>query len=183
MRQFMILILCGMSFVATAGDEYKIDAGHSSIIFSTSHQTVGVATGRFNSFEGSAVFDGDTLNSVELSIDVDSIDTNHAKRDGHLKNEDFFSAKQFPKATFKSTSIKKDGDGYKITGDLTMVGKTKPVTLSAKTLGPVDGRGGVKLRGIHATGSFMRSEWDINYGIPSIGDEINLQINFELAHK
>lgn len=183
MRQFMIMILCGLSFVATAGDEYKIDAGHSSIQFSTSHKEVGIATGRFNSFEGVAHFEGDALKGVEVSIDVESIDTNHAKRDGHLRNEDFFSAKQFPKATFKSTSVTKNGNYWKVTGDLTMVGKTQSVTLDAKTLGPVDARGGAKLRGLHATGTFKRSDFGMTYGIPGIGDEMKLQVNLEVVHK
>ncbi len=114
--------------------EWKFDKSHSNITFAISHMIISEVTGNFKDFD--IVFqsakDDFSDASIEAVIKVSSINTEHERRDGHLKSDDFFNAEQFPEIRFKSTSIEKvDGKNYKIHGDMTIRNVTKRVTFDA----------------------------------------------------
>lgn len=114
---------------------WNIDPLHSEVQFKVKHLVISTVTGSFKSFSGSAVTDGDDFTNaeIELTIDVDSVDTGQPGRDEHLKNGDFFETETYPQFTFKSTSFAKSkGDLYKLTGHLTIKGITKEVELEAE---------------------------------------------------
>lgn len=116
---------------------YTIDPQHTGLIFEIRHLGLSVVTGRFNKFLGKVVEDKDlTKSSVEISIQSDSVDTAVAERDAHLRTADFFDVAKFPTLTFKSTKIEKAKDGYLLTGDLTIKGKTKSISIPFKHYGP-----------------------------------------------
>ena len=119
---------------------WKVDASHSKLGFSVTHMMISETEGKFKIYEGSVSSKSDadfTDAQVSFSVDVKSINTDDEKRDGHLTSPDFFDAEKFPKMSFKSESMKKgkNANEYLVTGDLTIKGITKKVTLSAKHSG------------------------------------------------
>lgn len=116
--------------VAFAGDAYKVDAGHSAVIFKAQHFGAGYTYGRFNAFEGGFESDGEKLESITVTVQADSVDTGIERRDDHLANPDYLNAKEFPEITFTSTSVEAKGDGvFAVTGDLTLHGVTQSITV------------------------------------------------------
>ncbi|MEJ2043298.1 MAG: YceI family protein [Reinekea sp.] len=154
--------------------DYKLDPSHTSANFTVGHMGFSKTTGRFDEIEGSFT-DTAGSESVNVTIKASSIDSNFEPRDKHLRSPDFFDVKQYPTITFKSTSVTKD----KLVGELTMHGKTKPVTLDLEMVGEGDDPWGGYRKGYSATGTIKRSEWGINYGIPGISDEIELVLHVE----
>lgn len=118
---------------------YDIDVAHAQINFEIKHLGLSVTAGRFNKFKGVVHEDVSDLtkSTVEFSAEIDSIDTAVPARDAHLKTADFFDAKKWPTLSFKSTKVEKRGDGYVVTGDLTMKDKTKSVSIPFKHYGPL----------------------------------------------
>lgn len=162
---------------------YKIDPAHTAVVFIVNHLGFSNAVGRFNSVAGDLVFDKEALqnNTVSVTIDTASVDTNHAKRDEHLKSPDFFNVKEFPKLTFKSTRVEKTGDKTgKLHGNLTLLGVTKPivldVTFNKEGVSPASKQETV---GFSARGTVKRTEFGMKYGAPYISDEIELIIESE----
>ena len=185
-KRYAALLALAVSFLAAgnglAGD-FKIDNVHSSVIFSVKHMGVGVAYGRFNKFEGQINYDpaNPTGASFNVTIHTESIDSGNERRDGHLKNTDFFNAVEFPTATFKSTKIEQgDGKTLKVSGDLTILGVTKPYTFHMTDLGQADARGKT-MQAWHGEGSIKRSDFGMNYGIDNgaLGDEVKLIFSLE----
>lgn len=162
---------------------YKIDPAHLSVAFIVDHLGFSKLIGRFNSATGDVTFDKDAVekSSVSVAIDTASVDTNHAKRDEHLRSPDFFNAKEFPKMTFKSTKIEKTGERTgKLHGDLTMLGVTKPVVLDVTfNKDGVSPASKLETAGFSARGTVKRSDFGMKYGVPAIGDEIQLLIEAE----
>lgn len=119
---------------AGAADVYTFDPVHSSISFKTQHLDISWIHGRFNEAEGKFSIDkqNPAKSTFELSIKADSVDTANKARDEHLRQPDYFDTKQFPTIDFKSTSVKPIKDGYEVTGDFTMHGKTKKITLTLR---------------------------------------------------
>ena len=123
-----------------AADTFVIDGTHSTVGFKVTHLMVSKVRGHFDTFEGAIQLDpaDTTKSSVEVSIDVASINTGNDDRDNHLRAPDFFDAEKYPKITFKSTSIEKTGDtSYIATGDLTIRDTTRKVALPFEMSGPV----------------------------------------------
>ena len=119
---------------ASAADEYDYDLVHSSVSFKARHLDISWIHGRFNEVEGKFSLDREdpTKSTFELKIKTDSVDTANKARDEHLRQPDYFDTKQFPTIEFKSKSVKVIKDGYEVTGDFTMHGTTKKVTLVLK---------------------------------------------------
>ena len=117
--------------------DYTIDASHTRLGFVARHAMVTKVRGQFGTFEGTAHID--TANpadsKVDLTIDVSSVDTRSADRDGHLKSGDFFDVEQFPNMTFTSTTVERDGAEWTVTGDLTIKDVTRPVTIDFEETG------------------------------------------------
>ncbi len=177
---FCVPFLVSPSFPTDSG-EYKIDAGHSSIIFGIKHANAGNFRGRFNEFEGNLNIDEEKLenSSVEISINANSVDTANEKRDQHLRSPDFFNVKQFPKIIFKSTKVKLAGEGkYEISGDLTFHGVTKSVTANATKIGAAKDRGVYRI-GYDVTFKISRSEFGVKYMPEGLGDDVHLLLGIE----
>ena len=165
--------------------DWAVDAVHSSVVFRVKHANASYFKGSFDHVEGKLTLDpaAPAKGSVELKIAVDSIDTNDAKRDGHLKGADFFSAKENPEITFKSTKIEGKGDTLQVTGDLTMCGKTNSVTVPVTKVGEGEFHG--KRVGYSATFMVQRSKFGMTYGLEGgvLGDDVTLMIDLELTQQ
>ena len=169
---------------------YTIDPQHAGIYFEITHLGLSKVTGRFNKFSGKVVEDSSDLtrSSVEFTAQVDSIDTAIAARDNHLKNADFFEVSKYPELTFKSTKVAKSKDGYVVTGDLTMKGKTRSVSIPFKHYGPLTlpvGDKSTRIGVIAEPITLKRSDFGVggDFKMPdgTIGasDEVTVRISFE----
>lgn len=162
---------------------YKIDPGHTSVAFIVNHLGFSNTIGRFNTVSGELTFDQADVAKSKLSVSIDaaSVDTNHAKRDEHLRSPDFFNAKEFPKLTFKSVKIEKTGDNAgTLTGDFTMLGVTKPVALTVTfNKSGVSPASKLETVGFSARGVLKRSDFGMKYAVSNISDEIQLLIETE----
>ena len=120
-----------------AAQNWQIDLAHSDIFFTVRHMVITKVRGRFAKWDGKLLLDEQTPSNshVEVSIDAASINTNEEKRDAHLRSADFLDAEKFPKLTFKSTKVEGSGERLNVTGDLTIRGVTKSVTLDVEQLG------------------------------------------------
>ncbi len=174
---------------ARAAETFAIDPEHTNIVFLVNHLGYSRMFGQFQDFEGSFVFDEADVakGSLEVTIKTASVDTDHDKRDEHLRSPDFFNAAEFPDMTFKSTKIEKTGANTgKITGDLTLLGTTKPVTLDVtfnkKAPHPLPQYNGVLVAGFSARASLMRSDWGMKTFVPNLGDEVEIWLEVE-AHR
>jgi polyisoprenoid-binding protein YceI len=174
---------------ALAVDTWTIDPAHTAVSFTVQHMMINKVHGTFGKVAGTAKYDGKDLKnaSVEATIEVNSINTSEEKRDGHLKSKDFFDAAQFPQIKFKSTSIKHTSAGFDMTGELTMHGVTKPVTLHADKLSePVKAHGSEHV-GTSATTKINRKDFGISFngtldnGGAMVGDEVQVTIDVDLA--
>jgi polyisoprenoid-binding protein YceI len=144
---------------------FQIDPVHSSVGFKVRHFVSNVG-GNFRKFSGTISVNPDDLaaTKVEAEIDAGSIDTDNDDRDAHLKSDDFFDVENHPSITFKSTGVKVvDKTHLQITGDLTMRGVTKPVTLDAELLGIAPGMRGATLLGAEAVGTVNRKDFGISW--------------------
>lgn len=171
---------------ARAAETFKVDRDHTNIVFIVNHLGYSRMIGQFQEFDGQFAFDEQAVenSSVELTIKTASVDTDHQARDDHLRSPDFFNAAEFPEMTFKSTKIEKTGDKTgKITGDLTLLGVTKPVTLDVtfnqKAPHPLPQYNGVLVAGFSATTKLLRSDFGMKTFVPAIGDEIEIIIEVE----
>ena len=174
----ILTILAAPALAAT----FKVDSVHSTVMFRVKHMNTSYAYGRFNAVSGS--FNLDEANpenaSFDFAVKVDSIDTADAKRDGHLKNADFFNAKQFPTITFKSTSAKSAGkDAYDVTGDLTLHGVKKPITIKIEHSGTGKGPQGGTIAGIETTFTIKRSDFGMKNMLGMLGDEVTVTVASE----
>ncbi|MBV9658813.1 MAG: YceI family protein [Verrucomicrobia bacterium] len=176
------LFLCLAAAATQAADTFKIDPVHSSVGFSAMHLGVTNFYGRFNDISGTIVFDqaDPSKSSVELSVPVESVDTHNPKRDQHLKSPDFFNAKQFPALTFKSNKVEAGSDGsYKVTGDFTLHGITKPLTVEFKKGGEGKGMQGEVRAGGETHFTIKRSDFGMNFMQGAVGDEITISLSLE----
>jgi polyisoprenoid-binding protein YceI len=170
--------------IASAADAYKVDPVHSAVVFRIGHFNVGQVYGRFNLPENAGSFTIDAENpennAFEIVIEADKIDTGNAKRDDHLRSADFFNVKQFPQITFKSTSVKSAGENvYDVSGDLTLHGVTRPITIQVTKLGEgKDPMGGYRA-GVAAEFAVKRSDFGMNQMLEGIGDEVTLLVALE----
>jgi len=171
-----------------AAETWNIDPVHSSIHFSIRHLVISKIHGRFTKWGGVIQFDEQqpASSKVDIQIDVKSIDTNDPKRDGHLMTPDFFDGEQFPQITFSSTQVQPDGKNkYKVTGNLTLRGVTKPVTFEVEHGGQVKDMWGNNRGGFEISGSIDRRDFGMSFagttegGAAILGDKINFAIDVE----
>ncbi|MEM8884485.1 MAG: YceI family protein [Planctomycetota bacterium] len=164
---------------------YKIDAGHSAVVFKIMHFGAAYTWGRFNDMAGALSFaEGGEGSAVEVTVKTASVDTNDKKRDDHLRSPDFFSAKEFPEIKFKSTKWTKSSSGWDVAGDLTLHGVTKPVTVKVvKTGGEVDDPWGNVRIGFEGELRIKRSDFGMKKMIGPVGDDVWLGISIEAMRK
>jgi polyisoprenoid-binding protein YceI len=154
---------------STITGTYAIDPAHSRIGFVARHAMVTKVRGSFNEFEGSGYFDAEdpTKSNLELVIKAASIDTRNADRDGHLRSNDFFAMDEYPEIRFKSTSVEQTGDAeYRVTGDLTLKGVTKPVTVDFDYTGAAVDPFGNQRIGLEGTTTINRKDWGVTWNAP-----------------
>lgn len=180
---FAIAVSLLLSASAPAADNYKIDPVHGTVIYRVSHAGVGNAYGRFNEPTGTIVYDKDDASKCSFTFEVQTskVDTANPKRDQHLQSPDFFDAKQFPTINFKSTAVEGSGDEYKVTGDLTLHGVTKSITVNMKKTGEAD-VSQMKMgyrTGWEAHYDLKRSDYGMTTMVGPVGDDISLIISFE----
>jgi len=171
--------------VVSAADEYAYDLVHSSVSFKARHLDISWIHGRFNEVEGKFSLDRQVpeKSTFQLTIKADSVDTANAARDEHLRQPDYFDTKQFPTIEFKSTKVKAIEGGYEVTGDFTMHGTTKEVTIKLMGGKEIESRGTRRV-GFSTELKLKRSDYNFDKTqIGAIGDEAIVIIDCEGASK
>jgi polyisoprenoid-binding protein YceI len=188
----MSLLFASLSAFAADGakvqavEKYAIDASHSGVVFGWNHFGFSNPTARFDKIEGSVLLDKADLtrSSVSVTLPLEGLDTGVAKLDEELKGQDFFDTAKYPTITFTSTKVEKSGEnGLKITGDLTVHGVTKSVTLDAKVnkIGIFEIPGVIKAQaaGFDATTVIKRSDFGVTKYVPAVSDDIPVHITLD----
>lgn len=167
--------------------KWSIDPTHSEFQFKVKHLMITTVTGDFKTFSLEAETDTDDFSSaknIEFSADVNSIETKNEQRDGHLKSAEFFDAEKYPKLTFKATKYEKNGD---LTGDLTIKGVTRPVTLNVEFGGIVTDPYGQTKAGFTVSGKISRKEFGLTWnavteaGSVVVSDEVKIHAEIQLV--
>jgi polyisoprenoid-binding protein YceI len=165
---------------------YTIDPTHSEIAFSVRHAMVTTVRGQFTEYDGKLQLDGanPAASTAELTIKVVSIDTNQEQRDGHLRTGDFFDAESHPEITFTSTAAEQvDAETYRLTGDLTIKGTTKPVSIDFTFNGAAKDLYGNERVGFEGSTTINRTDWGLSYnaaletGGVLIGEKVKLSFD------
>ncbi|MFI5311299.1 MAG: YceI family protein [Gemmatimonadales bacterium] len=166
--------------------KWNLDTSHSAADFAVRHLMISTVKGRFSKFSGTGETNPDgTLKAVELAIDVASIDTNEPKRDEHLRSADFFDAAVHPNIMFRSTRIDGKGGDVAITGDLTIRGVTKPVTLKGEYTAPVNDPWGNPRAALAVSAKLSRKEFGLTWnqlleaGGVAVSDEVRISVEVE----
>ena len=158
-----------------ASSAYDIDPVHSALIFRVKHMGVGYFHGRFNGVKGTFTLG----QGVDVEVDAASVDTAIKDRDDHLRGPDFLDVKQFPSIRFKSAKLEAKGDNLRITGELTLHGVTKPLTVEAERVGAgKDPKGNFRM-GWETVFTIKRAEFGITYGPDALSDEIRITLAVE----
>jgi len=186
---FVVIFFAPLS--ARAAEPFQIDAGHSRLGFAVSHLMVSTVRGEFGDFSGTIQFDKSDLvnSSVDVTIKTASIDTRNPQRDEHLRMSDFFDAEKNPMITFKSTKITGEGSNFVITGQLTMRGVTKEISIPLIIAGPVPSPFGMEVIGLSGSAKINRQEFGVSWnkqldaGGVLVGDEVEIEINVEASRK
>ena len=166
---------------------WDIDLDHSAIEFRVAHMVISKTAGRFMDYRGFVDMDAEakTLKTIEATIKTESINTNHDKRDAHLRNADFLDTKQFPTMTYKMKSYQKEGEIYKVVGNLTLRGVTKEVMLTGTFNGVTKDPWGNTRGGFSADGTLNRKDfgmvWNktLDNGGLVVGDEVQIHLDIE----
>ncbi|MBI4418805.1 MAG: YceI family protein [Ignavibacteriales bacterium] len=171
--------------------QWKIDPAHSEVSFKVKHLVVSTVTGRFSSFDAMIEAEQDDFSDAKITFEADvaGIRTNNEQRDGHLKSPDFFDVARYPKLSFTSTSVEKVSDfELKVTGNLTLRGTTKEVTLDVIYNGTVAGLGdGSQVAGFEITGKLNRFDYGLQWnaltetGGVVVSNEVRFEIHAEFV--
>ncbi len=168
---------------------WTVDPAHTNIEFTIRHLGISKVRGRFNRFDASLTI-GDTIetSSVEATVELSSVDTNNADRDAHLRSTDFFGTDDHPTMTFRSTGVADQDGDYRLLGDLTINGTTKPLALDVEFNGvehyPLDQKDHA---GFSATATIARSDFGIDFDVPlgvdklAIGDKVRVEIEIQFV--
>ena len=181
-------LMTALSVAAPApvrAQEYALDTTHAQVTFQVSHLGLSWTSGRFKDVAGSFAIDPPNPSRTRFAVTAkaDSVDTDNAKRDEHLRSPDFFDTRQFPALGFQSTAVRAVDGGYQVTGDLTLHGVTKPITLNLH-----GGKTAEFPKGVHRTGfsgefKIKRSEFGMDKMLEAIGDDVHVTVSFEGTKK
>jgi polyisoprenoid-binding protein YceI len=181
--QFAACFLIGaFALPAAAADSYSVDPAHTYPNFEINHLGFSTMHGRFGATTGKVMLDqAGKSGSIDITIDASSIDTGHAKRDTHLKSEEFFNVAKYPTLTYKATKLKFNGDKLSgADGELTMLGVTKPASLAVTAFNcgphPMNKK---PMCGANATTTIKRSDFGLSTYVPAVGDEVKITIEIE----
>jgi len=177
-------LLAGLTL--NAQSEWVADKAHTSVQFEITHLMISTVTGKFDDFEITASAD-DSFGAPNFAatIQIPSVNTDNERRDTHLRSADFFDAETFPEMTFVTTSVQSTGENtFDLTGDLTMRGVTKPVTLSGKVTGMITDRRSQKLKaGVRLSTTINRKDYNVGTEMGMVGDEVEITIRMEMAQQ
>jgi polyisoprenoid-binding protein YceI len=192
-KQFFAVSLFAMSILISSGivaqTKWVVDKTHSHVKFSVAHMVVSEVEGSFKGFDGSLVASKDNLSDavVTFSVDVESVNTDNANRDKHLKSDDFFNAEKFPKMSFVGKSMKPlGGNKYKLTGDLTMRDVTKTIEFDVTYGGKIQTDQGGYKSGFKARATIDRTQFGVNFtgtlkaGGLAVGNNVDIIVNLEM---
>lgn len=169
---------------------WQIDTAHSHVQFTVRHMMISKVRGSFEAFSGTVEFDesNPTASTIDVEIEVGSINTREAQRDGHLKSADFFDAESYPTMTFKSNRVEKVDDSHgRIIGDLTIKGVTKEVVLDVEYFGLAKSPWGTTSAGASASTKINRKDWGLSWnqaletGGVLVGEEVKIDIEIEIV--
>ena len=170
------------SFPAIGAEKYKVDPTHSSLIFKVKHLDIAYVYGRFNSLSGMVIIDEEEIgnSSVEITVKTKAVDTSKGQRDKLLRGPDFLNIKEFPVVSFKSSELKKTGsDTLEVSGDLTLLGVTQPLTVTVYETGKGrDPFGGVR-RGFETTFSIRRTDFGMRKMLSLVAEEVSITLSVE----
>lgn len=186
MKQLIFILSFMLCVNLIAQDTWKADGAHSKVGFAITHLMISEVEGRFGDFEITATADeAFSEPNFMVTIKTASIDTENDRRDGHLKSDDFFAAETHPEITFKTNGYEKTGEkSFKLTGDLTMHGVTKEVTLDGRLNGIITDQRSQKLKaGLKLTGTVNRKDFGIGSKPFPVGDEVDMTIHLEMAQQ
>ena len=182
--KFIIVLgmLAILSSLAQAVETYKLDPMHTSIVFRVKHLGVAYVYGRFNGPSGTFVFNetSPSKSAIEMQAETNNVDTAVEKRDTHLKSPDFFNTGGYPTVSFRSKSVKKLNEAvYEVSGDLTLLGKTRPITVEVNATGAGKDPWGNFRRGFETSFSIKRSDFGMTFMMDGVSDEVNLTVSVE----
>lgn len=169
---------------------WKLDPMHSEVLFKVKHLMITTVTGYFKKFDLNVETEGDDFTKatkISFTADIDSIDTNNAQRDTHLKSADFFDADTHAQLTFEGKNFSKKGDDYLLEGDLTIRGTTKPISVNVEYGGTVVDPYGQTKAGFTVTGKISRKEFGLTWsavteaGQVVVSDDIKIQAEIQLV--
>ena len=181
-KALLLTALAALPASSVLAESYTVDPAHTYVSFAINHLGFSTMRGKFNQQSGSLEYDPAAKSaSVTIEIDAGSIDTGHVKRDEHLSSPDFLNVVENPTITFKSTKVGWSGGKMSsVTGDLTVMGVSKPVTLKVTSIvcgeHPFNKK---QVCGFDAEASIKRSDFGVNYGLPAIGEVLDLNIELE----
>jgi polyisoprenoid-binding protein YceI len=192
MKRVRSFLVAGIAVLALASpalaesQTFKIDPDHTTVGFTVRHMFTKL-NGQFDDFSGAIAMDPKTgaITAVKGVVETASVDTDHEKRDGHLRSEDFFDVKKWPTMTFTGKEFKQGPDGMEITGDLTLRGVTKPVTLKTEFLGAGKDPWGNTRAGLSGHARINRKDFGMDFnkvldtGGLLIGDQVDINIEVE----
>ena len=186
-------LIGGMLFTATAKPEataWAVDKSHSSVNFSVTHMMMSETDGKFKLFDGTILSTKEDFTDAQINftVDVNSVNTEDEKRDGHLKSDDFFNAEKFPQMKFKSTSFKKvEGKKYVLEGELTIRDVTKKVKFDVVYNGTGKNPWGMTVAGFKATTVINRMDYNLKWnkaleaGGVLVSEDVNIKVNMEMV--
>jgi polyisoprenoid-binding protein YceI len=180
-------ITIGTPTIADLSGDYVVDPSHSRIGFVARHAMVTKVRGSFNEFEGAGTFDAEdpSRSRLEVTIQAKSIDTRNADRDGHLRGNDFFDMDTYPEIRFASTTVAFHGETLQVTGDLTIKGVTKPVTVDLEYTGTAIDPWGNRRVGLEGNVTVNRKDWGVtwNAALEAGGVLVSekVQLEFEIS--
>ena len=174
--------------LAIPAGTWQVDPAHSAVTFTARHMMVAKVRGSFKDFSADIVIADDPRQSrVDATVQMASVDTGDSGRDEHLRTNDFFAIEQHPTMTFRSTGLEGSGDEYKLHGDLTIRGVTKPVTFDLEVGGVGKDPWGNTKAGFTATGTINRKDFGVEWNAPLetggvlVGDKVTIEIDVEAS--
>ncbi|MFO1389529.1 YceI family protein [Cellvibrio sp.] len=190
-KQLAVLALSTLGVVSlpSLADDYTIDTkgAHASINFAIKHLGYSVLTGRFDTFSGDFSYDPAKVeaSTINVTIDTNSVNSNHAERDKHLRSKDFLNVEKFPKATFVSKKVVagKDKDSFDLVGDFTLNGVTKSITIAAKKVGEGKDPWGGYRAGFEGTAELTLKDYNIVFPLGPASETVKLSLNVEGVKK
>ena len=170
------------SLAAYASETYKLDPVHTSVVFRIKHLGVSYVFGRFNGPTGTFIFNNSSPSnsSINMQVNAKNIDTANDKRDKHLRSPDFFSVDQYSSIAFRSTAVKKlDNSTYQVSGELTLLGKTRPINVKVNEIGAGKDPWGNYRRGFDTSFTIKRSDFGMDFMLSGLSDEVDITVSVE----